>query len=101
MADATTTTATTGVPAKKEGAGFPPFKTETFPSQLFWLAITFGFLFIVLWRGGRARLHHAPPLQDGALPEPVVLARDHLWVPVHCAVAGRRTAHQRRHHLAA
>jgi|SRR5579871_1270113 len=42
------TTATTQVPAR--GAGFPPFKTETFPSQIFWLAITFAFLFVVLWR---------------------------------------------------
>jgi len=41
----TTTTEHAGHPA-----GFPPFKTETFPSQLFWLAITFGFLFVVLWR---------------------------------------------------
>ena len=40
--------ATTEQPAPN--AGFPPFKTETFPSQLFWLAITFGFLFVVLWR---------------------------------------------------
>ncbi len=42
------TTATSEVPAK--GAGFPPFKTETFPSQIFWLVITFAFLFVVLWR---------------------------------------------------
>ena len=34
-------------PAK---TGFPPFKTDTFPSQIFWLAITFAFLFVVLWR---------------------------------------------------
>ena len=50
MADATHTTRTVGAPAKHEAAGFPPFKTETFPSQLFWLAITFAFLFVVLWR---------------------------------------------------
>jgi F-type H+-transporting ATPase subunit b len=42
------TTATTEVP-KKEG-GFPPFDTTTFPSQLFWLALTFGLMFVVLWR---------------------------------------------------
>ncbi len=42
------TTSSTEVPAK--GAGFPPFKTETFPSQIFWLVITFAFLFVVLWR---------------------------------------------------
>jgi F-type H+-transporting ATPase subunit b len=43
-------THTTEVPAKPEGAGFPPFKTETFPSQFFWLVLTFAFLFVVLWR---------------------------------------------------
>jgi len=50
------TTATTQVPAKPEGAGFPPFKTETFPSQIFWLAITFAFLFVVLWRVAGPRI---------------------------------------------
>jgi len=49
MADTAETTATVEQPAHKP-AGFPPFKTETFPSQIFWLAITFGFLFVVLWR---------------------------------------------------
>ncbi|HUO98511.1 MAG TPA: hypothetical protein VMU01_07570 [Rhizomicrobium sp.] len=39
----------TQVPAH-EGSEFPPFKTETFPSQIFWLAITFAVLFVVLWR---------------------------------------------------
>ena len=53
------TTATTGVPAKHEAAGFPPFKTETFPSQLFWLAITFCFLFVVLWRVAGPRINAA------------------------------------------
>lgn len=40
-------TTSTAEPPK---GGFPPFKIETFPSQLFWLAITFTFLFLVLWR---------------------------------------------------
>ena len=47
---AAATKASTEVPAKPQGAGFPPFKSETFPSQIFWLAITFAFLFAVLWR---------------------------------------------------
>jgi len=59
MADASETTATTEVPAKHEAAGFPPFKTETFPSQLFWLAITFGFLFTVLWRVAGPKINAA------------------------------------------
>ncbi len=40
---------TTGTQAP-QGAGFPPFKTETFPSQIFWLAITFALLFVVMWK---------------------------------------------------
>ncbi len=55
MADAATTTATTEA-APHKGAGFPPFKTETFPSQLFWLAVTFAFLFVVLWRVAGPRI---------------------------------------------
>jgi F-type H+-transporting ATPase subunit b len=30
--------------------GFPPFDTTTFPSQIFWLAITFAILLVFLWR---------------------------------------------------
>jgi F-type H+-transporting ATPase subunit b len=33
-----------------ENVGLPQIKPETFPSQVFWLAITFGLLFLVLWR---------------------------------------------------
>ena len=59
MADASNTMATTAVPAKHEAAGFPPFKTETFPSQLFWLAISFCFLFVVLWRVAGPKINAA------------------------------------------
>jgi F-type H+-transporting ATPase subunit b len=51
MAGLSQTSASTAHPVHK-GAGFPPFETATYPSQLFWLAITFGFLFVVLWRVG-------------------------------------------------
>jgi F-type H+-transporting ATPase subunit b len=44
---------TTGTEAP---TGFPPFKTETFPSQLFWLTLTFTFLFLVLWRVAGPRI---------------------------------------------
>ncbi|HEY2071415.1 MAG TPA: hypothetical protein VGG48_17790 [Rhizomicrobium sp.] len=46
---ASNTTTSTGTPPPKEG-GFPPFDTTTFASQLFWLTLTFVFLFLVLWR---------------------------------------------------
>ncbi len=56
MAEPASTTATTEAPGGHKAAGFPPFKTETFPSQLFWLAITFAFLFVVLWRVASPRI---------------------------------------------
>ena len=34
--------------AHGEGAGFPPFDPTTFPSQLLWLAITFGLFYLFL-----------------------------------------------------
>jgi F-type H+-transporting ATPase subunit b len=55
MADASTTTGTTKAP--EGGAGFPPFRTETFPSQLFWLVVTFAFLFVVLWKVAGPRIN--------------------------------------------
>jgi F-type H+-transporting ATPase subunit b len=50
MLDAAPATGGTVAPAQPENPGFPPFKFETFPGQLFWLTITFAFLFVVLWR---------------------------------------------------
>jgi F-type H+-transporting ATPase subunit b len=52
MAESTTTT--TGA---QQPAGFPPFKTESFPSQIFWLVVTFAFMFVVLWRIAGPRIN--------------------------------------------
>ncbi len=51
------TTSGTVAPEPKSG-GFPPFKTETFSSQLFWLTLTFAFLFVVLWRFAGPRIQN-------------------------------------------
>lgn len=48
--------ASTETPKQAPG-GFPPFKTETFPSQIFWLVISFAFLFVVLWRIAGPRIN--------------------------------------------
>src|SRR5262245_37976006 len=50
MADPTTTTESTEAPGAPHEGGLPQMNTETFAGQLFWLAITFGFLFLVLSR---------------------------------------------------
>ena len=52
MAQATTT----GTAVPTEHGVFPPFATETYPSQIFWLTITFAFLFVVLWRVAGPRI---------------------------------------------
>jgi F-type H+-transporting ATPase subunit b len=36
--------------AADPNGGFPPFKTVTFPSQIFWLGITFAVLLVIMWR---------------------------------------------------
>jgi F-type H+-transporting ATPase subunit b len=48
----TDTHAGTEVPAEAghEGGGFPPFNPATFPSQILWLAITFGLFYLFLKR---------------------------------------------------
>src|SRR3954471_7726007 len=60
-------TETAGVPAEHQAAGFPPFDTPTFPSQLFWLAITFAFLFTVLWRVAGPRINGAITNRRGVI----------------------------------
>jgi len=55
MAETTHTASGTQVPAH-QGGEFPPFKTETFPAQLFWLAITFVVLLVVMWHLGVKRI---------------------------------------------
>ena len=59
------TTATTEAP-KKEG-GFPPFDTSTFPTQFFWLVVTFAFLFIVMWRLAGPKINAAITNRRGTI----------------------------------
>ena len=47
MAEPTHTTSTE-VPAGEHGGGFPPFNTQTFPSQLVWLVFTFVLLYALM-----------------------------------------------------
>jgi F-type H+-transporting ATPase subunit b len=47
---ATAEETTTGTQVPEGHAGLPQMDAETFPSQIFWLVVTFGLLFIVLSR---------------------------------------------------
>jgi F-type H+-transporting ATPase subunit b len=66
MAQAAPTTAATEAPAGHKG-GFPPFDTATFPSQIFWLTVTFAFLFVVLWRLAGPRISGVIASRRGAI----------------------------------
>lgn len=50
MAETTQAAADVAHGAAEHGAAFPPFDASTFPSQLFWLAITFGLLYYLMSR---------------------------------------------------
>ena len=41
---------TTGTTAEHKSGGFPPFEVSTYPSQIFWLTVSFVFLLVVMWR---------------------------------------------------
>ncbi len=87
--DSAATTASTEAP-KQEG-GFPPFDTSTFSSQIFWLVITFGFLFTVLWRVAGPKINgvitHRRDTINGAIAEANKARRDAV-----AAQAGHETA---------
>ena len=99
MADPSTTTASVGHPAPHP-AGFPPFKTETFPSQIFWLAITFGFLFVVLWRFAGPTIADTIAARRGRINEDLAQARkargdaDAALADYETALAGARARAQ-------
>jgi F-type H+-transporting ATPase subunit b len=48
MAEPAHTTSTEHVPKGEHGGGFPPFQSETFASQLVWLAIAFIMLYVLM-----------------------------------------------------
>jgi len=81
MAEPATATATTAAPPKT--GGFPPFDTRTFESQLFWLTITFGVLFVVMWRLAGPRIQGV-----------IALRRKHINDDVAAADSHRREAEQ-------
>jgi F-type H+-transporting ATPase subunit b len=75
MTDSARTNATTEVPAKHEGSGFPPFDTSTFTSQWFWLVLTFGFLFVVMWKAAGPRINGVITSRRSAINGDIEAAR--------------------------
>jgi F-type H+-transporting ATPase subunit b len=80
----------TGTEAQ-HGAGFPPFKTESFPSQIFWLALCFAVLFVVLWRVAGPRISGVIGLRKGQIAGDIEAAGKHRS-DAEAALAGYETA---------
>lgn len=68
---------TSGTAAPEQGPGFPPFKVETFPGQIFWLAITFAVLFVVLWRVAAPRIQGTIAARKGKIAGDLEAAEAH------------------------
>jgi F-type H+-transporting ATPase subunit b len=54
--DATQIETVEHIPASEHGRGFPPFEKQTFPSQLFWFALTFIALYVLMSRVALPRI---------------------------------------------
>jgi F-type H+-transporting ATPase subunit b len=55
-----TISTTEHVPASGQGHGFPPFERQNFLSQLFWLALTFIVLYVLMARIALPRIESIP-----------------------------------------
>jgi F-type H+-transporting ATPase subunit b len=73
MQDAAATTQTTGA---SENVGFPPFKTESYPGQFFWLAIMLALLFVVLWRFAGPRIQQTLVQRRGLIAKELEAAQE-------------------------
>ena len=87
MQEHAATTETTEAP-KQEG-GFPPFDTTTFPTQFFWLVVTFAFLFTVMWRLAGPKINKAITNRRGTINSAIAEATKARAEAVrHALVAG-------------
>lgn len=89
MQEHAATTETTEAP-KHEG-GFPPFDTTTFPTQFFWLVVTFAFLFTVMWRLAGPKINKAITNRRGTINSAIAEATK-ARAEAEAAQAGYETA---------
>ena len=80
----------TGTEAQ-HSAGFPPFKTESFPSQIFWLVVCFVALFLVLWRVAGPRIAGVIGARKGQIEGDIAQAEKHK-AEAEAALAAYETA---------
>ena len=58
-------------------SGFPPFDTTTYPSQIFWLTVTFVALLIVMWKLAGPRIGGVIAERKGRIQTELAKAEEH------------------------
>ncbi len=76
----------TVAPAEKSG-GFPPFNTTTYPSQIFWLAVTFLVLLVVMWKIAVPRIGGVISERKGRIESELAKAEENRKQAEHAAAA--------------
>ena len=78
---------TTGTAAPEQKTGFPPFNTATYPSQIFWLVVTFVFLLIVMWRIAVPKIGGVIDARKGRIQGELAKAEENRKQAEHAAAA--------------
>ena len=84
MAEPATTTGTT---AEHKSGGFPPFEVSTYPSQIFWLTVTFVALLIVMWKVAVPKIGGVISDRKGRIQTELAKAEESRKAAEHAAAA--------------
>ncbi len=68
-------------------SGFPPFDTATYPSQIFWLTVTFVALLIVMWKVATPRIAGVIGERKGRIQSELAKAEESRKQAEHAAAA--------------
>jgi F-type H+-transporting ATPase subunit b len=68
-------------------SGFPPFNTATYPSQIFWLTVTFVALLIVMWKVATPRIAGVIGERKGRIQTELARAEESRKQAEHAAAA--------------
>src|SRR3954447_3552593 len=77
----------TGTVAEHKSGGFPPFNTSTYPSQIFWLTVTFVALLIVMWKVAVPRIGGVIAERKGRIQTELAKAEESRRQAEHAAAA--------------
>lgn len=77
----------TGTATEHKSGGFPPFNTSTYPSQIFWLTVTFVILLVVMWRVAVPKIGGVIAERKGRIENELAKAEESRKQAEHAAAA--------------